>query len=1244
MSNNEVFENIFKHFKSEEDDIDDQEFSQKSIKDIKHQSSTNVMDDLENKINENFSNNPKKKKPRRDKFGYFINNDNEDNEENENSLNSYEKNNSNDYYGNIDSEEENNENLENEDKDILGKNFNNKKNSLNYNDDNNKFIGDDLYKHIYEDKDEQDKNENNNHENLNSLEEDEFRMDSFRPKPMPASPQFINNKINNNDNENKNPNNNNYSNFTETLNTKIEGDNLIKNTNESINDKNIHNSIYNHNSNILSLGKLPNKDIINNEFNNKNNIKNSENERKNSEDSERRKEEDFLMMEEFKRKKYKEKLEQEKNMEQNKNIVDENNDTEDGRENVIDDEEEEENAQIQYLKNLEEKKKKIKKFKEDLKYNQNIKNNNDNINNNPLNLNNSINNINYNTNSNKIKDMPIKLLHQYINEESNKKEIKHNIENNKIENKNENNKIDNKNENNIINTNENNNININENNNTNQNTNINNNQNINININVNNNKPKEKGKIKYNISNKKNNKKIFKKSNIKKTEIKKFRSPPSSKTKDNNNYNSNKNLSVSSFNINSIKINNPKNPTTNKDSTRKNINKRDLNKIKRKLYSEKNEEKAKLKKQKTLPFLKSPPRHRPKKAVDYHEKYTFTPIINKKSNKIWEKRNKNIEKNMTPEEKKTNDNINDSSTQRNNKYSTPIGILLYEDANNKKEKMKQICLTEDNKIKLKSNITKRKKNSYNMVIERTNKKINNIINKHSTNEKLSILNIIQCLSDLNIINEIVKNNNINELSIEKFKSIIKNIKERDKKKLEELELIEQIWFKLNPTNEEYINNQIFFEFLKILFSCDYSELNNNKINGLTTLIEIIIEKYNDNDDNFDKKELYISPLRDKNFEEKDIWTITNLIKIFLKLKNDIKVYRSNDYEIKKKEIFNNVNEENEKELTFEPDLSMSNYVFDKNSKYYYYNNKEKDFLNQTISNNSSKPKHDFNRTYERFMQEKKMHEKVLEKLREIKKKKELKKYTPKPKIHDYTPKNTRKKSNLYNQQSEVLNKGKKIPIYEKLYSMKKNYSGKKSERKSKSEIFNNKEIKKNKDKILYKDKIENNKKKIQPFNVNNSKENKNNLKNIKSNLNKTIIDSIYITIEIKMPNGELKPLIIYKDQNNTIDLINEFCEENHITDEDRKIIFNKVIQYKNAFFEKSLNEEKNDYNPNNNEDMDTIANTYGNLSKNSNESNKKINNKNNPKINEKYKMSNEININQINKLKTVDDYITYKNQ
>jgi hypothetical protein len=194
--------------------------------------------------------------------------------------------------------------------------------------------------------------------------------------------------------------------------------------------------------------------------------------------------------------------------------------------------------------------------------------------------------------------------------------------------------------------------------------------------------------------------------------------------------------------------------------------------------------------------LKSSPRPRPKKAVDYHEKYTFTPIINKKSKKFWEKRNKTIEKNMTPEKKKENDNLDDYP---NNKYSTPIGVLLYEDANNKKEKMKQICLTENNNIKLNANISKMNKNSYNLVRERTNKKINNIINKHSTNDKLTILNIVQCLSDLNLINEIIKKNEVSELSIEQLKNFIKNIKEKDNKKMEELEFIEQIWFKLNPS-------------------------------------------------------------------------------------------------------------------------------------------------------------------------------------------------------------------------------------------------------------------------------------------------------------------------------------------------------------------------------------------------------------------------------------------------------------
>ena len=1183
MSNKEAFENIYNHFNSEEEEIEDHEFSQNENKGLKHQSTENVLDNYENKIKEKLSNYSKKKRRTRDEFGYFINVGPKEKEEKENSNSSIneEEINSNDNDGKMNSEEENSE-----------KNINKNKNTLGHIDDNNKFIGDDIYEHIYEDKDEQEKNENSNNENLNNLEGEEFRMDSFRPKPTPDSPQFINNKIKNDEKELKNRNNNGYANFTETLKTKIEGNNLIKNTDDSINDKNIKNSINNHNSNVLSLGKLPNS--INKETDDNGIKKEEEYEGKNSEDSERQKEEDFLMMEELKRKKYKEKLEKEKYNEQIKNAEDDN-DTEDGKENVVDDEEEEEeNAQIQYLRQLEEKRKRIKKYQEDLKYKKNINFKNNETNQNITNSNNIMNNKNNDlTNSNQIKDMSIKLLNNYLSEECNKNKIKNNdIENNKI-----------------INT--------------------------NIELNQKNNEQKNKPKSKYNISRKKNNNKIFKKKpNIKKTGIKKFSSPPSRNTNHNNNiYSSNKNRSVSSFNINSIKINHNKNGKNSKISTNKKVNIIDFSKIKRKLYSSKKETKPKMKREITLPFLKSSPRPRPKKAVDYHEKYTFTPIINKKSKKFWEKRNKTIEKNMTPEKKKDNDNLDDYP---NNKYSTPIGVLLYEDANNKKEKMKQICLTENNNIKLNANSRKMNKNSYNMVIERMNKKINNIINKHSTNDKLTILNIVQCLSDLNLINEIIKKNEVSELSIEQLKNIIKNIKERDNKKMEELEFIEQIWFKLNPSMDEYINSQIFFEFFKILFTCDYNDIN-NKIDELTKLIEDLLENNNDyekNDDNFQNNKAYISPLRDKNLEENDLWAIPKLLKIFLKLKNDIKVYRCHDTEMKKKEISKSANEEEQKELTFEPDLSRSNYVFDKNSKYYYYNNKEKDFLNQTISNVSSKPKHDFNRTYERFMQEKKMQEKVLEKLREIKKQKELKKYTHQPKISQYPQKNKKRKSYLYNQKSGVIGEEKKLPVYERLYNMSKDKNTNKS-RKSKAEAFDSGETRKNNNIILDKERIGSDKKKIKHSKINKSNVNKNNKKN------KNIIESIFITIEIKLPNGELKPLKIYKDQNNTIDLINEFCEENGINYEDRKVIFNKVIQYKNAFFERNLNQNNNNINLNNNEDMDTTDNTNGNLSKNSNESNRKTDNE---KLNEKYKSNNEINTSQINELKTVEDYITYKNK
>ena len=145
------------------------------------------------------------------------------------------------------------------------------------------------------------------------------------------------------------------------------------------------------------------------------------------------------------------------------------------------------------------------------------------------------------------------------------------------------------------------------------------------------------------------------------------------------------------------------------------------------------------------------------------------------------------------------------------------------------------------------------------------------------------------------------------------------------------------------------------------------------------------------------------------------------------------------------------------------------------------------------------------------------------------------------------------------------------------------------------------------------------KKKIKPFNItdlngtgrkkkknimsNSSRNNESNNNNSESVSNyekdkmKNIIDDVYITIDIKIPNGLSKPLKIYnKNYNDTVDFVNNFCKIYSINDENKKIILKKVIQYKNTFFGRNLIEENNRDGIIMNEDLDTITNTYSNNS------------------------------------------------
>ena len=1087
MSSNQRFKNIMNYFNSDEDD-NEKESKNKKEKTDKNNKNKNV----DYSLNKKDYNKDTKIKTLESQIKY--NNNVPRNSKDENIL---EKININ-YFDNTSM---------NSDKKINEYNDNNKEN-------NKDILKNSLNKNI-----------NNNNSNLQ--EKEISLLDSFRPRQEPNSPEFIKKSSTefnylNNDSSQKNKknnfninNNNNYidNNFSQTLETKI----IISNNPNKKNQKNEKlitvdsiingNKSNNNHNNVVSIGTFASKEI-------------EDNISKTSEELEKQREEEFLLKEDLKIKKYNNQTKEEEN----------------GKENVIDDDDED-NENKDEINN---------KFVQP-KFSRNIQNYN------------IYNSETQNTMPNRIKDMSRKLFQ--VQDKNNNINYNPDTENGK-----------NSNENNI--------------------------NNINIA------KQKEK-KYETNYNSAKKNI-INKIPVIKKTGIKyNNKNSPSLKkininiNNNNTNYNSEfKDSSINSFNIYSSKNNLI---STKGVYSKKNINQKELKNIKKKLiYSGKNpkrkENKIIIKKEEIL--SKTPIKQR--KSENKKQKFTFTPLINKKSRKLWEKRNEKLEE-MKSAEKDIKSNYSSNSNKKNKK---PIYILLNELGNKQKEKMKQIYLTEKNNIKLNANIKKSNENCYDMYKSGMNKKIDNIIKKYVIDDELSIVNIVQCLCSMRIINELIKFGQINDLNINIIETAVKNIKERDKKKLDELNFIEQIWFIINPSLKENINCKLFSELIKKLYICDNSQI---KI-----CAEEIENELKENINETNKEKIYMSPLRDKAFAKNEIWSIQKLIKSFLKLKSDLKAYKNNYYLLKKEDLKNDLSEIRDKELTFEPDLSKSNYVF-KDPKYEDYNIKNDD-LNKTYTNISSTRKSNFNKIYERMMNDKKIQEEILKKMKLIKEVKEQKKCTLKPQILKYKPRRTNYLENRMNKSVDItnINQRKKIPIYERLYSLRKIYNQKKiklndDNNNDNSEIenkFNSKRSfneneknlklnskNKSKEKIKEKNEINNYAIKNKNLNINKNMNKaqiysrkiqkmkiRNNNSIFKENGNNNIIDNIYVIIEIKTPKGDKKPIKIYKNQNDINDVVEKFCKENKINNENKDIIYNKVAYYQDNIF--GRNTYKNNFEDN----------------------------------------------------------------
>ena len=417
---------------------------------------------------------------------------------------------------------------------------------------------------------------------------------------------------------------------------------------------------------------------------------------------------------------------------------------------------------------------------------------------------------------------------------------------------------------------------------------------------------------------------------------------------------------------------------------------------------------------------------------DTSYEYSFKPEINQNSIKICQRGYRT--KNNSPKNKK-----NDCSYIENRRTNGPITNILYKEASNKKQRMENIYLNEKKNIKKEVNQSLISKNSVNLLLKKNELKLKQVIEKFSKNndDQLSIINTIQCLWEINILRELLKNNthNIEEITLETIKNIIENIvikKFKGTRIFEEIEFVEQFWIKINPYYEnenDFIKKEDLFNYLKILFSLD----EHSEINKMIITVEKFLKNINEKENNNENKNrsTYNSLLRDKEYEKKEIWQTSKFIRVFLELKKLSIKYENT----KKDKIKENYIKEKEKELTFQPDFNATASYFRKKNNVDMLNTS----INSNISNNTNKKKRNFNKLYEEFMLKKQMHERALMILRENKEKRERRMYTDRPSINKYYRLKNRKKTPeigcsrnefLYNLNKDILNR-KKEKILEK---------------------------------------------------------------------------------------------------------------------------------------------------------------------------------------------------------------------
>ena len=546
------------------------------------------------------------------------------------------------------------------------------------------------------------------------------------------------------------------------------------------------------------------------------------------------------------------------------------------------------------------------------------------------------------------------------------------------------------------------------------------------------------------------------------------------------------------------------------------------------------------------------------------------------------KKNKQIQNsNLQMSNSKTDKKINNVYLSSNNSEfndKKPIQLILYDDAKNKIEKMKSLRKYNLTQIQLTSAKRKINKKSYQLALQYEDKKIEYLVKKYSKNNiELSIISIALIFQDLKIFRKLLQNTNINKLAninnIEEFKNQISISLNVDKKrKNEELDFLEQTWTILNLEQKKTIRVDVFEGFLKIIFFAPENDID---------IVEIL------------RQYLYASLFGEgivglnENKNNLNI-ILQNYINKFYKLKENSIAYKSINYFTEKK--LDNILKEKNQNLIFQPNIP-----------------KNEDFK-RTIT--QRKKNFNFESLYNRFIQKEKHKQSNLEHLKQNHLKEELKELKQRPTITKY------RSNNIHN------NNNYPEKIYEKLYKMDKHLRQKRKEkieeknkedlenyrkelkscklnlnlnykqnRKSMAKSFDNKVkpkgydnyINRNKKAILERNRIKNllekipcgenyekiKRRSISPFNITDMKRKQKRKKNPEN--------EDYFTLQIKIPNGQLRTIKIYSNSD-PYKIAGEFCRIYSLKDNIKEKLIKNIIECKRAYLDniktKEMEEEE----------------------------------------------------------------------